>query len=78
MVKSEFLDYQGPFPSQEFIDKAFIVEKNYSRSTNSPLIKDALEIGLGGPSFLKNSIFTKLGYHIGKIAGIFLFWQLTK
>ena len=64
LVKCECPHYQGPLPSQKFMDKAFEINNNYYAAKSS-LIQVDLETALGGPSFVKNSVFTKFGQHIG-------------
>ena len=72
MVQSECPRHLEPFPRQALIDKAFEIESNYYRTnyTGSTLFRNDLQTGVGGAAFLKNSMFTKLGFHMGTTSAI--------
>lgn len=66
-IKTLYPMYNGPWPSQDILEHAVSIQRTLHPILPTSSLKMALELALGGPQYIHNSLRTKLGHYIGKL-----------
>ncbi|KYN32594.1 hypothetical protein ALC56_13075 [Trachymyrmex septentrionalis] len=67
-VKTLYPMYNGPWPSQDLLEDAVNIHRTLLSSIRPTFsLKPALELALGGPQYVHNSLRTKLGHYIDHV-----------